>query len=81
MEAQTELQSLQNFASTLNLTVHKFYPNDSRKKMQWFLCKDGVSISPKLDYMGLQVFMLGYLSAIEITIKSICPTNKNLTFK
>ena len=63
MEAQTEFQSLQNFASTLNLTVHKFYPEDCRKKVQYFLCKDSVSISPKLDFMGLQHFMLGYMAS------------------
>jgi len=81
MESQSELQSLQNFASTLNLTVHKFYPEDSRKKMQWYLCKDGVSVSPTTDYHSLNMFMLGYLQAIEMTIESIRPTNKKLIFK
>ncbi|MFZ4799603.1 MAG: hypothetical protein ACOYMA_19060 [Bacteroidia bacterium] len=63
MESQSEFQSLQNFASTLNLTVHKFYPNDSRKKMQWFLSSNGMSVSPKMDYNGMNAFMLGYRAA------------------
>ena len=62
---ETQTNSLQNFASSLNLIVHKFYPEDARKKMQWYLCKDGVSISPKLDYDGMNSFMLGYKSALS----------------
>ena len=62
MEA-TLTNYLQNFATSLGLIVHKYYPEDARKKMQWFLSKDGVSISPKLDYNGMNNFMLGYRAA------------------
>jgi hypothetical protein len=81
MEAQSEFQSLQNFASTLNLTVHKFYPNDCRKKMLFYLNKGDETVSPNVDYHGANIFMLGYKAAIEMTIKSILPTNKKITFK
>ena len=80
-ENQSEIQSLQNFASTLNLTLHKFYPNDCRKKMLFYLNKGSETISQNMDYHGTNIFMCGYLAAIEITINSIKPTNKNLTFK
>lgn len=58
-----EKEALTNFANSLGLTVHKYYPSDCRKKMQWFLCLNGTSISPKLDYNGMNNFMLGYNAA------------------
>ena len=58
IENQTE--ALQNFATTLGLTVHIRYFEDKRKQPKYFLCKCLVSISPKLDYNGLNNFMLGY---------------------
>lgn len=59
IENQTE--ALQNFATTLGLTVHvKHYYEDKRKQPKYFLSKDKTSISPVLDYNGLNNFMLGY---------------------
>ena len=58
IEAQTE--ALQNFATTLGLTVHIRYFDDKRKQPKFYLCKGSTSISPVLDYNGLNNFMLGY---------------------
>jgi hypothetical protein len=54
-------ESLQNFADVLGLTVHvKHYYDDKRKQPKFYLCKGSTSISPVLDYNGLNNFMLGY---------------------
>jgi hypothetical protein len=58
IENQTE--ALQNFATTLGLTVHIRYFEDKRKQPKYFLCLNSISISPVLDYNGLNHFMLGY---------------------
>ena len=58
IENQTE--ALQNFATTLGLTVHIRYFEDKRKRPKYFLCKCLVSISPVLNYNDLNHFMLGY---------------------
>lgn len=58
-EKQTE--SLRNFADVLGLRFHiKHYYDDKRKQPKFYLCKGSTSISPVLDYNGLNNFMLGY---------------------
>lgn len=64
IEAQTE--ALQNFATTLDLTVHIRYFEDKRKQPKYFLCLNSTSISPTLDYNGLNHFMLGFLKCKEL---------------
>lgn len=81
METESEIKSLQNFADTIGMRVKKFYPYDCRRKVTYYLTKDGVSVSPCLDYTGLNNFMLGYLQATENIMKSICPANKKISFK
>ena len=64
---EIEFTALQNFANTLNLTVHKYQPDDARKKVLYFLNRGNTTISQKLDYNGLNHFMSGYFNAIEFT--------------
>lgn len=64
IEAQTE--SLRNFANALELTVHINYFEDKRKSPKYFLSKEKTSISPILDYNGLNHFMLGFLKCKEL---------------
>ena len=56
-------QALQNFADNFGLKVNDYLPNDRRKKQKYFLTKNGTSISPKLDYNGINHFLLGMLAA------------------
>jgi hypothetical protein len=65
MEAITEFQALKNFADNLNLTVHKYYSEDARKNVKYFIQKENITISPKLDFEQLNHFMLGYSVAIK----------------
>lgn len=67
--AKEELESLQNFATILDLIVHYYYQNDKRKKSLYFLTDLKLTqISPNLNYNELNAFMLGYKA------KSICRT-------
>jgi len=61
MNTQAQAESLQNAANNLGLTVHIKQENDKRKKTPlFFLSKNGVSISPVLDYSNINHFILGY---------------------
>ncbi len=67
-QAEAQTNALQNFATRLNLIVCRFWEEDKRKKtIKYFLTKDGKSISPKLSYEQLNIFMLGYDRCIELT--------------
>jgi len=63
METTTKKQALQNFADNFGLEVNDYLSNDRRKKQKYFLTKNGTSISPKLDYNGINHFLLGMLAA------------------
>lgn len=67
IEAQTE--ALQNFATTLGLTVHIRYFEDKRKQPKYFLCLNYISISPLLDYNSLNNFMLGFSRCKQLNNK------------
>lgn len=65
LTTESEFLGLKNFASALNLTVHKYYSEDARKKVLYYLMNEASCISPKLDFNGLQHFMLVYLMGKE----------------
>jgi hypothetical protein len=58
-----ELQALQNAANSLNiegLTIHERQPNDKRKTVKkYFLQHGSRTISPNLDYIQMNHFILG----------------------
>ena len=61
-----ELEALQNAADKCGLVVHEWHHLDRRKKIKhYFATKDGISISPSLDYEQLNFFLLGYIRATE----------------
>jgi len=60
MNTAAEKQALQNFADKFGMTVHIYYQNDRRKKDQYFLNLNNETISPDLDYMELNHFLLGW---------------------
>lgn len=58
---QTELESLQNAANDLNLTVHEKFTNDKRRTVKtYFANKGNETVSPVLDYDQLNHFLLGW---------------------
>ena len=61
MENLKELQALQNFADKFNLSVKTYNFEDKRKKLKYILVneKTKCSISPILDYKGINHFLLG----------------------
>ena len=59
------LESLQNFANRFGLVVHIQTHEDKRKKDLYFLQQGTRTVSPPLDYDGLNHFMLGILCATE----------------
>ena len=64
--AAFEIDFLQIAANELNLTVHEKFFDDKRKKNKmYFLTKDGISVSPILNYENLNHFMLGWRRAIK----------------
>ena len=63
---QFEKTALQNWATKFGLTVRKYYENDHRKKKNmWFLTKGSISVSPVLDYEGLNNFMNGWTNCLK----------------
>lgn len=66
-----ELQSLQNAADKCGLVVHEWHHLDRRKKIKhYYATKEGICISPSLDYVNLMHFLLGYINATEHHLKS-----------
>lgn len=55
-----EKEALQNFANNFNMEVHIRIDNDSRKNNTYFLQRGNDTISPCLDYEGINHFLLGW---------------------
>jgi len=63
---QTEIQSLQNAAKDLNLTIYEKYFEDKRKAIKkYFVNRGQETVSPVLDYEQLNCFLLGWRKAIN----------------
>ena len=54
-----EIQNLQNFADNFNFKVVEKIHEDKRKKTGYFLTENKTTISPILDYDGINHFLLG----------------------
>lgn len=64
---QSKLESLNNFASKLGLEAHHQPSNDGRMKTdKFFLQRGKETISPVLDYDGINHFLLGWSRASKI---------------
>jgi hypothetical protein len=62
---EKETESLQNFATNLGLKVNISYSEDKRVKPTYFLTLNGTSISPCLDYLNLNHFLLGWNNCLK----------------
>ena len=63
---QTEIESLQNAANDLNLTIHEYYTNDKRRTAKkYFANKGNETVSPVLDYEQLNCFLLGWRKCLK----------------
>ena len=58
---EQQKEALQNFANNFGMKVHVKWNEDKRRKTTFFLEEGNETISPCLDYNGLNCFMLGYL--------------------
>lgn len=66
METQTELQSLQNAADFIGLTVYVEPLSDKRKSIKrYHLCKDKRIVSPVFDYEQMNCYILGWINALR----------------
>lgn len=53
-------EALQNAANRFNLTVRICFETDKRKNSTFIICDGNVSISPKMDYIQSNMFLIGY---------------------
>jgi hypothetical protein len=63
-----QLQALQNAADGLNLTIHiKQYEDKRKKTIKYFADQSNTknSVSPVLDFTGMQLFLLGWHNALK----------------
>ena len=61
-----ELQALQSAADKCGLVIHEWHHLDRRKKIKhYYATRNGISISPSLDYEQLNHFLLGYIKATK----------------
>ena len=65
MKNNVEFESLNNFAQTLGLTLHYYSFEDKRKNAKYHLSLNGTSVSPVLNYIGLNCFMNGWLHCMK----------------
>lgn len=65
---ETQLQALQNFAknitSMFNINIYK--SEDKRKKDLFYLTYFGTCKSPKLNYLEMNTFLLGFNRCLEM---------------
>lgn len=63
----TELETLQNAASSVSLSIHERISTDRRKKVSKYFAQLGKStISPTLDYTNMNHWLHGYITASKI---------------
>ena len=66
MNDTTEHDALTNMARGLNLTIHQYQEGDRRRKTRRYFAQRGKStMSPTLDYITLNHFLLGWRKASE----------------
>lgn len=63
----TELEALQNAASSVSLSIHERISTDRRIKVSKYFAQLGKStISPTLDYTNMNHWLHGYITASKI---------------
>lgn len=73
MNTQHKLQALNNFANRLNLEAHHKPSHDGRMKIDKFFVQRGKeTVSPVLEYEGINHFLLGWKEATSTRLKYIC---------
>ena len=66
LSIMNELEALQNAADKCGLVIHEWHHLDRRKKIKhYYATRNGISISPSLDYEQLNHFLLGYIKATK----------------
>ena len=66
----TEMQSLQNMADVINLTVnHKFEQDKRRTINKYYATKNRTCVSPILPYDQFNHFLLGWLKCTQSLTK------------
>lgn len=64
---RTELDALQNAANNIGLTIHECFNQDKRKTIKhYFATLDNLSVSPKLSYSELNMFLLGWIKSTQL---------------
>lgn len=66
----TELEALTNATTGTCLKVYEWIQHDKRKTVKkYFVQMDKATISPKLDYEQMNLFLLGFKKGILLTTK------------
>lgn len=64
MKQMIELESLQNIANVLDLTIYEKFTQDNRQTIKKYFAQKGIeTVSPVLDYNQLNHFLLGWIKA------------------
>ena len=72
---QTEIQSLQNSANSIGLVIHEKFTEDKRKTVKkHFATKNGSLVSPNLDYLNMNHFLLGWHHCLKSAINDASKT-------
>ena len=68
MNTITEHEALTNMARGLNLTIHEKHQTDGRKKIkEYFAQRDKATLSPVLPFEKLNLFLMGWRRAADLT--------------
>lgn len=65
MRTNAEFESLNNWSTTLGLTLNVYLFDDKRKNRRYFLSLNGCSVSPVMDYNELNCFMNGWSNCLK----------------
>ena len=76
MNTQHKLQALNNFANRLNLEAHHRPSHDGRMKIdKLFIQKGKKTVSPVLEYEGINHFLLGWSRSMKSADYNISSRN------
>lgn len=77
MKEITELEALQNFASSIGLTVHEYTHEDKRRNSTFCVYDGELIVSGKMDYNECNHFFLGWMKAMKQLKKQHHENNNN----
>lgn len=70
VSAEKYLESLQNAANSVKLSglqvYHRHFEDRRKQTPMFYLCLNGATISPVLDYQNLNHFILGFSKAVNL---------------